>query len=247
VVAVLVRDHVGAGERPALGAEAGLQLAEERQVDVDLVVARAVERSGLRAGAAAAGADPAGEEVRPRRLVALAGAGEGVGPVAVQRVDDRDDLTVQLRVGLGARPAGRGGLRGVRRLPLPDLVQPARERHPATTAASTETAAPAEHIDQEEDDQADDAEPTTTERDPATQRAAAAPAASAAEIVDVRGVEIGVLVEPHSCLLLPGVLTPYGLAADRMGDGRTERPGLCRARDRARKLHLRRRQDVSCS
>ena len=44
VMAVLVREHVGLGERAALGAELRLQLVEEAEVDVDVAVGRAVER-----------------------------------------------------------------------------------------------------------------------------------------------------------------------------------------------------------
>jgi hypothetical protein len=47
VVAVLVRDHVCAGERPAFRAEALLKLLEEAQVDVALAVGRTVEGAGL--------------------------------------------------------------------------------------------------------------------------------------------------------------------------------------------------------
>jgi hypothetical protein len=39
-----VREHVGLGERPAGRAEARAQLVEERKVDVDVLVDRAVER-----------------------------------------------------------------------------------------------------------------------------------------------------------------------------------------------------------
>ena len=54
VVPVLVRQHVGLGERPTLGAEARLQLVEEAEVDVDVLVGRAVERADLGARGAAA-------------------------------------------------------------------------------------------------------------------------------------------------------------------------------------------------
>ena len=45
VVPVLVGDHVRLGERAAARAEAGAQVVVERQVDVDLLVGRAVERA----------------------------------------------------------------------------------------------------------------------------------------------------------------------------------------------------------
>ena len=44
VVAVLVGEDVRLGERPALGAELGLELVEEAEVDVDVTVVRTVER-----------------------------------------------------------------------------------------------------------------------------------------------------------------------------------------------------------
>ena len=53
MVAVLVREHVGLRKRPALGAEPRLQLVEEAEIDVDLLVGRAVERADLRARVAA--------------------------------------------------------------------------------------------------------------------------------------------------------------------------------------------------
>ena len=44
VMADLVREHVGLGEVPGR-AEAALQLVEEAEVEVDLAIARAIERS----------------------------------------------------------------------------------------------------------------------------------------------------------------------------------------------------------
>ncbi len=70
VVAVLVREDVRLGERPAACAELRLQLVEEAEVDVDVAIARAVERAGRRRRRAAARLDPAVEEARSRRLVA---------------------------------------------------------------------------------------------------------------------------------------------------------------------------------
>jgi len=55
VVAHLVRDHVGLGEIPRR-AEARLQVAEEREVDVDLLVAETVEGAHGRLPHAAGGA-----------------------------------------------------------------------------------------------------------------------------------------------------------------------------------------------
>ena len=55
VVAVLVGEHVGVDEGAALGAELRLQLVEEAQVDVDELVARAVEGPRAAGRRAAAG------------------------------------------------------------------------------------------------------------------------------------------------------------------------------------------------
>ena len=59
VVAVLVGQHVRLGEL-ALGAELVGELLVEGQVDVDLVVGRAVERADAGVGLAAAGVDAPG-------------------------------------------------------------------------------------------------------------------------------------------------------------------------------------------
>src|SRR3954471_24604494 len=53
VMAELVSDHVRLGE-VARRAEAPRQLVEEAQIEVDLVIGRAVERAGRALGAAAA-------------------------------------------------------------------------------------------------------------------------------------------------------------------------------------------------
>ena len=55
MVAVLVGDHVALGERPALGAELVVQLVEEAEVEIDVLVGRAVERPDLGRRGAAAG------------------------------------------------------------------------------------------------------------------------------------------------------------------------------------------------
>jgi DNA-binding transcriptional regulator YbjK len=62
VMAVLVGDDVGLGERAALGAELAAELVEEAEVEVDVAVAGTVERAGIGAGDAAGGAGLAGEE-----------------------------------------------------------------------------------------------------------------------------------------------------------------------------------------
>ena len=69
MVPVLVGDHVGLRERPALGAEARAEVVEEPQVDVDVLVGRAVERAHGRRGSAAAALDGVGEEHGASRRV----------------------------------------------------------------------------------------------------------------------------------------------------------------------------------
>ena len=232
---VLVRDHVRPREGPALRAEAGLQLLEEAEVDVDLVVARAVERSDRRRRAAARGADAAVEEVGARWLVGQAGAGEGVGPVPVEGVDDGHHLAVELRVGLPAGPTGGRRLRGVGRLAAAELLEATREREP-TAAAPGATGALGE---QEEEDEPDDAEATPAERDPppgAPHRRPRRPA----QVVDLRGVEIGALVEPHPLPPRVDVIPPHGpvggrllhrySTASRSGSGGRDRGGDDRRR-----------------
>ena len=66
VMPVLVREDVRLCERPAARAELRLQLIEEAEVDVDVPIARAVERPGRRGRRAAAGLDAAVEEPRSR-------------------------------------------------------------------------------------------------------------------------------------------------------------------------------------
>ena len=75
VVADLVRDHIGLGEFAGLAAaalEAHLHVAEERGVEIDAPVARAIERPHRRLRIAAAARLAAGVKPQPRRPVALA-------------------------------------------------------------------------------------------------------------------------------------------------------------------------------
>ena len=74
VVADLVGDDVGLGE-VARGAEARAQLVEEAEVDVDLLVARTVERAHRRLGEAAGRIDRAREQHQGRLAVVLRPSG----------------------------------------------------------------------------------------------------------------------------------------------------------------------------
>ena len=83
VVADLMRDHIGLGELASLAgaaAEAHLHVAEERRVEINAPVVRAVERPhrGLRKAAAALLA--AGIEPQPRRVVLPAAGPEYFAP-----------------------------------------------------------------------------------------------------------------------------------------------------------------------
>ena len=105
VVAVLVGEHVGVDERPAGGAEVLLQLVVEGQVDVDELVAGAVEGPGAGVGGTAGrlhlAAEPDGVDGR----VGPPEAGEFAGPVALDGVDVGDDGALELVVGVLAGPA----------------------------------------------------------------------------------------------------------------------------------------------
>ena len=182
VVAVLVGDDVRLGERPALRAEARAQLVEEAQVDVDVLIGRAIEGPHGRGGSAAAALHGVGEEARARRDVVAAAAGERVRPVALDRVDVADDATVlaHVRVGAGLTLLGDVAIhrRRPRRLALevPELAQAAVA--PGDVAA--------EEDDEERDDEADAA---------AADREAALADPAAAEILDLRGVELRVVTK----------------------------------------------------
>ena len=116
VMADLVRDHIGLRElaraRSGVAAvETPLDLAEERGVEIDLVVGRAIERPhrGLRLSARI-GARRAGEHHQRRRAIALPGLLEDLLPLHVGGAEDlRDELAhvVARRAGLAGGPALR--------------------------------------------------------------------------------------------------------------------------------------------
>src|SRR6185503_17827247 len=92
VMTVFVRDDVALGERAALRAELRLQLIEEADVEIDLLVIRAIERTGGRAGRAARRLRVSGEE-HGRGWVVRGGAPpvELVAPVPLHAVDEAHD------------------------------------------------------------------------------------------------------------------------------------------------------------
>ena len=81
VVADLVRDHVRPRE-VAARLQLALHVAVEGEVEVDVLVGRAVERPDGGAGRAAAGVDAVAVEHELGALVALALLGEGPLPVS---------------------------------------------------------------------------------------------------------------------------------------------------------------------
>src|SRR4029079_5264330 len=102
VMADLVRDHIGLGEI-ARRMETVLQLLVEGQVDIDLLVVRAIKRSHRRDTGAASGADAAAIEPERRVAVALAILLEESVPdvFGVGQHDRHELLQVVLARGLG--------------------------------------------------------------------------------------------------------------------------------------------------
>ena len=197
MVAVLVREHVGLRKRPALGAEPRLQLVEEAEIDVDLLVGRAVERADLRARVAAPRLHRVGVEDRLRGRVA---AHRGL-PVGLDAVDVGDDPAVLPLVCVSACLAVLAECR--RRAGRDRLAVEAPE--PAGAATPRE-----DHVE-DEDHEADDPEPTAAgEHGPAH-------AAAATYVRDLRGVELGAASESHR-IFLPGTgtLTPDMVRFNRL-------------------------------
>src|SRR5581483_4991373 len=183
VVAILVGQDVGLGERPAVRAELRAQVVVEAEVNVDVLIRVAVEGADVGGGLAAGGLHGVGEEDGLGRLVALAALGEVVLPVLLDAVHVADDATVLVGVGVGARAA----LLRQRRAAAPAVHLPIRRR--AGRATADEVAG----IDAEEErnDQHDQADAATADHQAAATEAAAAP------VFHLRGVEIGIGVELH--------------------------------------------------
>src|SRR6266542_1900182 len=179
VVPVLVRHDVALGERSPGRAETGPQLLEEREIEVDLLVGRAVERPRGRRREAAAGLRRARVEHRTGGRVRFGAPRELVGPVLLDAVDEADDpavvATVRVRAGLaliGVRAAIHGV--GARRLALEGI-----------------------HAEQQRGDEDDQAERASADDQ-------GPPTAAAALVLDLRGIERLALVEAHAhSLLMP--------------------------------------------
>src|SRR5262249_33784646 len=108
VVSVLVRDDIRVGKLAALRAETRMQLVEEADIQVDLLVGRAVEGAvgGLRQ--TTLGLGRARIQDRVRRRVLDAAVRQLVTPVRLDAVDDAYDQTVRagIRIGAGAALLG---------------------------------------------------------------------------------------------------------------------------------------------
>ena len=182
VMPILVSKDVRLRERPAARAELRLELIEESEVDVDIPIAGTVEGPRRRGRRATAGLDAAVEEPRSRPLVPT----KRLRPVRLHAVDDGHDAAV---IALVRVLPGLAGLRELaRRLPArPDrLVGQGPE--------VAESAATAEEEERENDDDRNEAS-AAAERH---RHAAGKPIAAATAIVlDLRGVELGVLAKAH--------------------------------------------------
>src|SRR5437868_13758663 len=93
-VSVFVRHHVRLRERATLRAELRSEVLEEREIEIDLLVVRAIERSDLRRRRAAAGLRRTREEDGGGWLVGLAARLEFALPVVLDAVHEADDAAV---------------------------------------------------------------------------------------------------------------------------------------------------------
>ena len=189
MVAVLVREDVRLGQRPAARAELRLELVEEAEVDVDVAVTAGSRRGRSRTTPAPQPVWIAVvEEARSRRLVAA----QRAAPVGLDAVDDGDDpavlALVRVRPGLALLRELAGGLtRWADRL--------AGER-----AEIAETATAAQEEEREQDDDRDEAA-AAPERDGHPARKPARP--RPAVVLDLRGVELRVLAKSHALNVPP--------------------------------------------
>ena len=185
MVADLVGDHIGLG-KIAGRAEPLAELVVEGEVDVELVVVRAVERPDRRRRRAATRRGLPAEEDERRRLVGLAHALEDRRPGILGIAEDRGD-ELALLVGGRARLAGFG--------PGPATAA-ARELEAATAAEEpgrVDAGKPRDRENHQDDADAAEAEaPATAARQPharaahaARQVESAAGAAVPAAILDI--------------------------------------------------------------
>src|SRR4029077_6096814 len=165
---VLVCDYVALGERPSGRAEAVVQLVEEAQVDVDVLVGRAVERADVRARRTAAGLPLTALEVGDGGHVGSPAVRELALPEPLHRVDVADDAAVLAGIGIGTRAAFREVAR-----------RSAGGRLVLQAAELTEAPAATQHLEQQDDDDHADPEATAAGSDAPTAEPAAQAAAAA--------------------------------------------------------------------
>ena len=185
---ILVSKDVRLCERPAARAELRLQLIEEAEVDVDVAIARAVERPGRRGRRPTAGLDAAVEEPRSRPFVPT----KRLRPVRLHAVDHGHDAAV---IALVRVLPGLAGLRELaRRLPArPDRLAGQRP----------EVAEPAAASEEEEREDDDDRNEPSAAAERHRHAAGEASAAATAVVLHLRGVELGVLAEAHRGRIYP--------------------------------------------
>jgi hypothetical protein len=195
---------VGLGEL-AGRAEPTRQRVVEAEVDVDLLVVRAVERAHRRDPAAAAGLPFVLEEHELGRLIGPAGLAEDVGP---DDLGAAQDLGHELRAGIVRRR------RGCRPLRLLDHLAAAAAHH----------AEQGERVDAE-DPSGDDGDDDAADADAAPADAEAATAAAhAADVLDVAAFFLAV----HAHRSLPAVIRECYCAAGaaRVGERAVRTSGL---------------------
>ncbi|KUM33103.1 hypothetical protein AR539_14065 [Arthrobacter sp. EPSL27] len=175
VVAEFVGHHVLLRQGSAGGTEAVHEFLEEARVEVCGGIRRAVERAHLGGCRAAAGVGGDVEDHRAGLRVLPVVLGQVGGPEGVQAVDRPGDPAVEPGIGVGAGLAGRGGALALRAGILGAGAQAFQQAR----------------IDAEQGrDQQDDAA-----ADPAPDFGAAA---HAAPVLDLRGVQLDVVIETHA-------------------------------------------------
>ncbi len=152
VMAELMRDDVGHREVAALRAEARLELVHEAEIEVDLLIRRAIEGPGRGSRRSAIGLRRAVEQHEFRLRVVAVGLAEGRRPEGLDVVDDVGELLVRVALGI-QRPAGFDG------------AATGKTAHPRDRAIATEHAAEQQEQDDEDDDPAESATGLAWERD----------------------------------------------------------------------------------
>ena len=140
-------DHVRLGE-VAGRLEAPVELVEEAEIDVDLLVERAIEGTGRRARLPAAGVDRVAEEDELGALVGLPGGRELLLPEALGIIEDEGDEVDLLGLGVG-------GLGDAVTLPLAGRL---REATMSGRGCRSRRSPPPTPEDEEEDDDDDEAD-----------------------------------------------------------------------------------------